>query len=562
MQLYSYQEKCIESILTSPSPSQLISMPTGTGKTITFLNVAKRINKNTLIIVHRNELLDQTYEKAIKIGFKPEEISVINSKKKEKLSKLNISMIQSLNNILIEIDPNSIDVIIVDEAHHSLAQSYIRVFSYFNIHEQNKLLLGFTATPLRGDGKCLGSIYKDHVFKMTLQEATQKGYICPVHGLRIELKCNMENIDNQNGDYNIKELDKIVNCPEINNIIALKCSYLTRLPCIIFCSTVDHAENIKKILVEKGKKAEVISYLNSKAECEQILGRLKNGEIEFILNAVKLTEGFDHPPIQTIVIARPTRSPALYKQMIGRGLRLSPNKFDCLVIEFASNDPSMVTWEQIDTSATFQSFTEKEKIDFKEAKSLYVAKFLTNKKINVLNVRLSPFSFYECKVQRILKCHKNFTYIPCDSGFTVFKIIPFHTKKTIGAFDYYFRMFCYQMIWKDKYKSFYCHSYGELWKSSTGWSLNTLEQQIKFYASRADNGEPLGKWYPSEEEPMTPYQKKILPTEKTNARKAEMLIEEKFIAKAIKQFWIDKSFPELQENENGNVIQEHLFVIE
>jgi len=562
MKLYTYQEKCVEAILNSPSPSQLISMPTGTGKTITFLNALKRINRKSLVIVHRQELLNQTYEKALKIGFNSEDISIISSEKKEKLSKLNIAMIQSLNNILGDIDPGSIEVIVVDEAHHSLAQSYMRVFHYFEILRGDKILLGFTATPLRGDGKSLGSVFKDHVFKMTLQEATQQGYICPVHGLRINLKYDIENIENQGGDYSIKDLDKIVNCPELNEIVSEKCNAVMRLPCIVFCSTVDHANNIRDRLRNKGRRAETISYLNSRSECERILLDLRENKIDYLLNAVKLTEGFDHPPIQTIVIARPTRSPALYKQMIGRGLRLSANKFDCLVIEFSSNDPKMISWDQIDTSATFQCYTDKEKIDIEKAKNIYISKFRIGK-VKVLDVRTSPFSFYECRLLRIEKYRKEFRYIPFDDGFCVYKICPvIHRSKVYGVSG--FKCKAFMLCWKNKYKSFSCYSYGILWDTEFGYSLPEIEKQIRHYAENCvqnDGGteSSLGRWYPSEEEPMSPYQKLRLPNEKTNARRAEMIIEDKVICQCIDKFWIENQFPELDEDENGFVTDHRIF---
>lgn len=566
MELYSYQKKCIECILSSPSPSQLISMPTGTGKTITFLSAAKSIGKKTLFLVHRQELLNQTIEKALKLGIEKCDISVISSEKKEKVTPYTIAMVQTLLNNLSSYSPDDVEAIIVDEAHHSLAASYLKIFDYFKIFEESKTLLGFTATPLRGDGKNLGAIYKHHSFKMTLEEACKKGYICPVHGVRVQIHYELDKVENRGGDYDISQLDKIFNCETLNELIANKCSHVMRLPAIIFCATINHAENIKNKLLEKNRKAEVISYLNSKSECSQILERLKNNEIEFLLNAVKLTEGFDHPPIQTVIIARPTRSPALYKQMIGRGLRLSPNKYDCLVLEFGSNDPKMITWDAIDTSATFQCFTEGELVTDEEAKRKYESQFPSSK-VTVLDVRVSVFSFYECRIQRIVKYRKEFRYIPNDDGFTLFHITPVYLRRNKKELGFGFKMILFQLMWKEKYKSFTCFDRGELWKAKDAWTLDILEDQIKFYAKKAVEGSkgeelPLGRWYPSEEENISPRQKSFLPTlEKTNGRKAEMIIEDAAIKNCIEKFWRKNSFPELDENKEGSVMDDRVFKI-
>ena len=165
--LHEYQKNVLHACKNCPSHSQLISMPTGTGKTITFLHLAKEYNKKTLIIVHREELLKQTYEKAKLCGFKEEEISLVNAEKKEKFGLLNISMVQSLNRNLEKYLHEEIEMIIVDEAHHATAPSYISIFKHFKVFEDKKFLFGFTATPLRGDKEHLGNIFHSHSFKMT-----------------------------------------------------------------------------------------------------------------------------------------------------------------------------------------------------------------------------------------------------------------------------------------------------------------------------------------------------------------------------------------------------------
>ena len=159
MKLYSYQENALLAINSDPSHSQLISMPTGTGKTITFLACAKEKNKKTLILVHRKELLQQTYEKSRKVGYSDEDIALITSENKAEPRKLNIAMVPTLIRNLDKYSPDCIEMVIIDEAHHATANSYREILKHFKVFEEEKLLLGFTATPLRGDSQCLSSVF-------------------------------------------------------------------------------------------------------------------------------------------------------------------------------------------------------------------------------------------------------------------------------------------------------------------------------------------------------------------------------------------------------------------
>ena len=531
-----------------------------------FSRLVSGLNKRALILVHRQELLEQTRDKALLVGYSTEEVSCITSSSKEKMRRLTIAMVPTLIKNLSLYGSDEIEMMVVDEAHHSLAASYITILRHFGMLEGEKLLLGFTATPLRGDGKSLGAIYSSHSFKMTLSEATQQGYICPVHGLRINFSYNIAKIESKGGDYEPGELDKLINCEELNTLVADKCESLMRLPAIVFCTSVNHAENICRKLEEKEKRAGVVSYLKSKAANAETLRKLRNREIDYVLNAVKLTEGFDHPPIQSIVLARPTRSPALYKQMIGRGLRLSPNKYDCLVMEFAGNDPKMISWDQIDSTASFQSFARGDLIKREKAFQHYKSKF-TSVHVKVLDVRVSPFSFYDCKIQRMKRYRKDFLFIPHDDGFIVGALIPFMDTNRRGMIWNARRMVNYILFWKEKYKSFTCFSAGEMWKSSCGWQQRECEKQLKFYADKAltnndPDAPPLGKWYPSEEEGISPWQKSQLPSGTyASARKAEMMIEDKAIIRAINKFWRDRPFPILKEDKDGCIVDKKVFVI-
>lgn len=540
MKLYSYQEQALDAIASDPEHSQLISMPTGTGKTITFLHAAKRLNKNCLIIVHREELLKQTYEKAKLCGFKEEEISLICADKKEELSKLNIAMVQTLSRNLSRYNSDDIEVLIIDEAHHATARSYKDVIEHFKIFEEKKYLIGFTATPLRGDGAALSSIFHSHTFKITLSEATQNGYICPVHGVRVEIKKELSDIQSMQGDYDIQELDRVMNCPSVNEVVTTKCQHLGRVPAILFCTSVAHAQKLAEILNDMGRKAISVSYKTPKQELAKIYDDLKEGKIEFISNAVKLSEGFDFPPIQSVIIARPTRSPVLYKQMIGRGLRKSEGKHDCFVLEFGGNDPKMICWEDIDENCTFQSYSAEQTKNVEESKRFYTSRF-KSPNVTVLDVRVSHFKFYECRVRRICK-YKNVYYCPHEQGFVLFHPRYLRGNHKLEGYNLWAAMY----FWNEPYRTFYQWDDADwLWYRPEGHPGKDLLPQIRFFCEKQCPPEGLAKWYPSEEEPMTGKQKFFLKdyaVGKLSARKAEMLIEDIAIKKMIEMYLASHQF--------------------
>lgn len=533
IELYSYQKRVIEAIKADPSHSQLISMPTGTGKTITFLSAIKEFDKNCLILVHREELLRQTYDKARLLGYEEQDISLVTAQKKEEFKKLNIAMVQTLSRNLESYPANIIDILVIDEAHHALSPSYLNLIKHFEIFEKEKLILGFTATPLRGDKKALSQVFLSHSFKMTLAEATQNGYICPVYGIRVDIDKGLEQIEQVSGDYDISKLDKVMNCDEVNDLIADKCQYLQKTPCLVFCTSVDHAQNISDRLRKRKRKAISVSYKTSKKTLAIIFRMLKEGRIDFITNAVKLSEGFDHPAIQTIVLARPTRSPVLYKQIIGRGLRKFPGKVDCSVIEFSGNDPKKICWEDIDENCTFQTISASERKSREEAINIYTNKFKAGN-IKILDVRISPFSFYECCIRRTFKPLPRFYCCPFTEGFFICEIIM--DGKADGNYG---NIFGSMFMWQKLYQIFYLWDEGRIQLNPKPDLLPHLE---KFGFLPYCKINDLKKWYPSEEELINGSQKAhakrlgMKTNFKTNARKFEMELEEFSIRKAIKDY--------------------------
>lgn len=537
MELYPYQKRVLETIQSNPCKRQLISMPTGTGKTVTFLSVAKELGLKTLILVHREELISQTYDKAKLLNIPEAEISTITAKDKQEIKQITIAMVQTLGRNLEQYLPDDIQMVIVDEAHHATSPSYRKILDHFRIINDEKWLLGFTATPMRGDGECLSSLFDVHSFKMTLSEATLNGYICPVRGLRIDMERKLDDIETVQGDYNMVALDKVMNCDQVNQCIANKALHLNYLPGIVFCTSVEHAKEVAKALRKVGKKAISISYKTSETAKKRIFQLLKEGRIEFLTNAVKLAEGFDFPALQTVILARPTRSPVLYKQMIGRGLRKADGKHECIVMEFAGNDEKMIRWEDIDENSTFQSTSTEEKHSKEDALSKYKCLF-RSPKVNVINVRVSPFDFYECYLQRVVHYKKMFRYAPFEDGFIVMEIHKKSTPARVTVHNFFTHMF----LWKERYVSFYqyCEPAYLYWQEY-GHEMVVADKMMFYFMNK--QAHVMGRWYPSETESMRTYQKKLIPSFKGNARTAEMAIEEYCIKKSIDKYITTKKIP-------------------
>ena len=347
----------------------------------------------------------------------------------------------------------------------------------------------------------------------------------------------LDDIETVQGDYDMVALDKVMNCDEVNQCIASKVQHLKYTPGVVFCTSVDHAKEVAKFLRKAGKKAISISYKTSDFTKKKIFQMLKEGRIQFLTNAIKLSEGFDFPPIQTIILARPTRSPVLYKQMIGRGLRKADGKHECIVMEFSGNDEKMIRWEDIDENSTFQSTSIQEKKSKDEALGHYRSVF-RSPKVKVINVRVSPFDFYECYMQRVIHYRQLYRYAPFEDGFLVMELHKKSTPSRASVYNFWTHMF----FWKERYVSFYqyCEPY-YLYYREYGHEVVEADKILHYFMEKQPGG--MGRWYPSETEQMRTYQKKLLPNFKGNARVAEMSIEEYCIKKAVDKYVVTKKVP-------------------
>jgi superfamily II DNA or RNA helicase len=237
---------------------------------------------------------------------------------------------------LRRLDPDRFFLIVVDEAHHATAATYKRILKHFKVFdpETQKLLVGFTATPKRGDGVGLDAVFQEIVYSSTLPEMIQSGYLSPVAGYRIETDVDLSRIRTRMGDFVVNQLSEAVNVRQRNDIIVdVFHAHLKGRQTLCFCVDVAHAHSLADAFKRRGVRAAAVSGDMDRAERAVILEDFREGRIQVLANCMVLTEGYDEPKVEGIILARPTKSTLLYTQMIGRGTRLHSDKENVTVLD-------------------------------------------------------------------------------------------------------------------------------------------------------------------------------------------------------------------------------------
>lgn len=335
MELRDYQQDARESIQNEwvdGKKKTLLVLPTGCGKTIVFSKVIEdRVKKGerVLVLAHRGELLDQAADKLEKsTGLK------CATEKAQETSlgsfyRVVVGSVQTLmrEKRLAKFSKDFFDTIIIDEAHHCISDSYQRVLNYF----ESANVLGVTATPDRGDMKNLGSYFESLAFEYTLPKAIKEGYLSPIKALTIPLELDLSKVGQQAGDFKTSDLGSALD-PFLESIADEMVKAAKGRKIVVFLPLVKTSQKFKDILNQKGfRAAEVNGESKDRAE---ILEDFDNGKYDVLCNSMLLTEGWDCPSVDCIVVLRPTKVRSLYSQMVGRGTRLFPGKDELLLLDF------------------------------------------------------------------------------------------------------------------------------------------------------------------------------------------------------------------------------------
>lgn len=313
MQLRNYQQECISIIESKPPGSYLAQMPTGCGKTATFTHIPR--HGRVLVLAHREELVRQPakyYD--CPVGF---EIAQDRSHGEDVV----IASVQSLVNRLGRFAMDEFDMIITDEAHHAAAGTYRKIYDHFTPTKH----IGFTATPNRGDKARLDDVFSEIIFQRDLRWAIESGFLCDIYCLRVNIGFDLSAVHTRNGDYAPGELDEAMDGTA--DAIAQAYREHAKGATLIFAVSVHQAEEIA------ARIPGAVVVTGKTKDRADIIRRFTNREIPCIVNVMVFTEGTDIPLVETVIIARPTQSESLYSQMVGRGLRLHPDKEKLILID-------------------------------------------------------------------------------------------------------------------------------------------------------------------------------------------------------------------------------------
>lgn len=335
MILRQYQQQASDAVVEiflKGIRSTLIVQPTGTGKTVEFVDIAGRVSKKrTLLLAHRRELVQQAAERFHAVtGMWPEtEMASQRGGNGPMASGVLVASVQSMASRYKRYAPDAFDLIIVDEAHHALASSYRRVLNYFTAAPTTRLL-GVTATPKRSDDKALGQVFESVAYELTMLEAMKQGWLCPIrsHVVR-SVEMDFSGLHTAAGDFEPGELSAIMSAEQpVHKVASTTAEVAAGRKSIVFCVTVEHARLVQEVLVRYGVKAALVTGKTPTKEREDVLSKYRSGEVTSLINCGVFTEGFDAPDTSVIVLARPTKSVGLFTQMVGRGLRPLPGVVD------------------------------------------------------------------------------------------------------------------------------------------------------------------------------------------------------------------------------------------
>ena len=334
--LYEHQEKILDDLHKSRQEgicTALIVIPTGTGKSQIVIEDLKTLSKsdtvhNVLIMVPSITVKNDWIERAKSLpGNLHVDIKFYNTAFLEKNS----------------FEKNYYDYIVFDEAHHAQAANCKKTLQYYT----PKYLLGLTATPERLDQKKLEDIFGHYESRISLKDAVEKGILSNIRCYRLLSNIDLSNVRYNGTDYNYADLEKSLIIDSRNELIAdtIKKYFLPHngffKQGIVFCVNINHAKKLEKMLCERGIVARAVFGANS--ENDEIFNAYKNRKIQFLISCQIISEGWDSPQTEIVVMARPTLSKVLYLQQIGRGVRKYPGKECLYIIDVVDNYEGKLT---------------------------------------------------------------------------------------------------------------------------------------------------------------------------------------------------------------------------
>lgn len=310
----------------------LLVLPTGTGKTIVFASVAAdqvRAGDRVLILAHRGELLKQAADKLQRSTGLVSAVEKAESTCLDSWFRVVVGSVQTLQRTarLERFPQDYFGTIIIDEAHHAITDGYRRILDYFS----GAKVLGVTATPDRGDMRNLGEVFDSLAFEYKLTDAIKEGYLCKIMAQTIPLQLDITSVTMSGGDYAVGDLGTALD-PYLEQIAAEMARRCKSRKTVVFLPLIKTSQKFRDLLNTYGFRAAEVN--GQSDDRRQVLADFDAGKYNVLCNSMLLTEGWDCPSVDCVVVLRPTKVRSLYSQMVGRGTRLSPGKTDLLLLDF------------------------------------------------------------------------------------------------------------------------------------------------------------------------------------------------------------------------------------
>lgn len=310
----------------------LLVLPTGTGKTIVFASVAAdqvRAGDRVLILAHRGELLEQAADKLQRSTGLVSAVEKAESTCLDSWFRVVVGSVQTLQRTarLERFPQDYFGTIIIDEAHHAITDGYRRILDYFS----GAKVLGVTATPDRGDMRNLGEVFDSLAFEYKLTDAIKEGYLCKIMAQTIPLQLDITSVTMSGGDYAVGDLGTALD-PYLEQIAAEMARRCKSRKTVVFLPLIKTSQKFRDLLNTHGFRAAEVN--GQSDDRRQVLADFDAGKYNVLCNSMLLTEGWDCPSVDCVVVLRPTKVRSLYSQMVGRGTRLSPGKTDLLLLDF------------------------------------------------------------------------------------------------------------------------------------------------------------------------------------------------------------------------------------
>jgi|TARA_R100000482_G_scaffold64465_1_gene23911 superfamily II DNA or RNA helicase len=371
MILRPYQDVAVNSAIKSLNKHKntIVVAPTGAGKTIMLSSLIGKMHKENnkvLVLQHRDELVNQNMDKFKKIN--PNiSTSILNADEKDWSGDVVFAMVQTLSRPNNLSSMQRVNLIIIDESHHTIANSWLNIIKESKEINPNVRIAGFTATPNRGDGKGLKEVFSNCSHQIEIETLIREGFLVSPKpfvidvGVQKELSQVRKTID----EFNMDEVARIMNKRPINEEVVNKWhEQASDRKTVVFCSTKNHAKDLCDEFVKQGVRAEVLTGDTKKDVRVNMLQSLSNGDLQVVINVAVLTEGFDSPPVSCIILTRPCSYKSTMVQMIGRGLRtIDPNEYpniikkDCIILDFGT---SILTHGKLDEEVNLDDVASEE----------------------------------------------------------------------------------------------------------------------------------------------------------------------------------------------------------